>query len=169
MIGNELPPLPPLSPQAAILREIGLFGGLPDEALEAVSRTLETVVLAPGSEMVHEGELGRDMFVLLDGEAEVVRHAPNQREARIAVLGPGDWFGEMSMIDLAPRSATVRTISAVRALHVTINDIKALYRRDAKSYALLVLNVARQLSRRLRVADGVIAEHVASYTTRPTV
>jgi CRP/FNR family cyclic AMP-dependent transcriptional regulator len=48
-----------------------------------------------------------------------------------------------------------------------MQEIKAVYSKDAESYALLLLNVARQLSRRLRVADGLIAEHAGTFTTDP--
>lgn len=154
-------------PDVARLREIGLFGGLSDEALGDLAAGLGMVFFEPGAAIVREGEAGREMYVILDGEVEVLRSGSHREPRVISVLGPGDWFGEMAMIDLEPRSATVRSVSSVRALRLTMHEIKAVYRKDAKSYALLVLNVARQLSRRLRVADGLIAEHAGTFATDP--
>mgnify|MGYP001546449020 CR=1 FL=1 len=89
------------------LREIGLFGGLSDDVLTNFVGALEIVELTPGSVVFREGEMGRDMFVVLGGEMEVLKHSKRQHEARVAILGPGDWFGEMSILDVLPRSATV--------------------------------------------------------------
>jgi CRP-like cAMP-binding protein len=152
------------------LREIGLFGGLGDEVLRHLASSLERVELGPGSPVFHEGECGRDMFVLLDGEMEVLKHSKRNREARVAILGPGDWFGEMSILDVMPRSATVRALAPSHLLRITAHDLDTLYRRDLKSYSLVTLNIAREMSRRLRVADGLLAELVANMLdeyTRP--
>jgi CRP-like cAMP-binding protein len=68
----------------------------------------------------------------------------------------------MSIIDLQPRSATVRTLGPARLLRVSTEDMDALYRHDLKSYTLIILNIARDLSRRLRVTDGLLADFTAS-------
>lgn len=144
------------------LRDIGLFGGLGDEVLEQLAASLDVVVLQPGAVVFREGDSGREMFVLLEGEIEVLKHSKSMRETRVALLGPGDWFGEMSILDVMPRSATVRSLSPSRVLRVTAHDLDALYRRDLRSYSLVVLNIAREMSRRLRVVDGLLAEFVAT-------
>lgn len=144
------------------LRDIGLFGGLSDEVLEQLATTLDVVVLEPGACVFKEGDSGREMFVLLEGEIEILKHSKSQRDTRVALLGPNDWFGEMSILDVMPRSATVRTLSPSRVLRITAHDLDALYRRDLRSYSLVVLNIAREMSRRLRVVDGLLAEFVAN-------
>ncbi|HTA89242.1 MAG TPA: cyclic nucleotide-binding domain-containing protein, partial [Polyangiaceae bacterium] len=92
-------------------------------------------------------------------------------EARVALLGPGDWFGEMSIVDIQPRSATVRALAPSRLLRISAADLDALYRYDLRSYSLIVLNLARELSRRLRVADGILADLISNvldhYLVRP--
>ena len=144
------------------LRDIGLFGGLGDHVLQGLADALELLDLEPGAVAFREGDSGREMFVLLAGEMEVLKRSKRDVEARVAVLGPNDWFGEMSILDVMPRSATVRAIAPSRLLRVTAHDLDALYRRDLKSYTLLVLNIAREMSRRLRVADSLLAELVAN-------
>jgi CRP-like cAMP-binding protein len=97
------------------------------------------------------------MFVILEGEVEVVKKGRNGASSRVAILGYNDSFGEMSIIDMQARSATVRVLAPSLLARITREDLDALYRRDLRSYALVVLNVARDLSRRLRVATALIS------------
>jgi CRP/FNR family transcriptional regulator, cyclic AMP receptor protein len=148
---------PPIT--IATLREIGLFGALSDEILDHLARMLRTSRAAPGDTIFREGDpLAREMYVVLEGEMEVFKRSRRGRDTRIAILGPNDWFGEMSLIDLQPRSATVRALAPSRLIRLTNENLDALYRLDIKSYALIVLNMARDLSRRLRVTDGIVAD-----------
>ncbi len=144
------------------LRDIGLFGGLDDESLDLLTRELRASLFDPGAMVMKEGDHAREMFVVLSGELEVVRHSVNGAEGRVALLGPGNWVGEMSIIDPQPRSASVRALAPSILLVVTTEDLDRLYRRDMKSYLLVVLNIARELARRLRVADGMIAGFLSS-------
>lgn len=148
-----------LAVTSSTLREIGLFGALSDEILDYLARTLKTSRVAPGDTIFAEGDaLAREMYVMLEGEMEVSKRSRRGRDKRIAILGPADWFGEMSMLDMQPRSATVRALASSRLLRMTSEDLDALYRLDVKSYAIIVLNIARDLSRRLRVTDGILAD-----------
>jgi len=152
---------PPLT--VAALREIGLFGALNDEVLERLARMLKTMRVSPGDTVFHEGDtMAREMYVVLDGEMEVSKRSRRGRDMRVAILGPNDGFGEMSMIDMQARSASVRALAPSRLLKLTSEDMDALYRADLKSYTLIVLNIARDLSRRLRVTDGILADFTAN-------
>jgi CRP-like cAMP-binding protein len=151
---------PPLTIER--LRELGLFGALSDEVLAHLASSLKQLSALPGEMIFREGELAHEMFVLLDGEVEVVKKSRAGREHRVALLGPSDCFGEMSVIDMQARSATVRSVAPSRLLRVSSEDMDALYRYDLKSYALITLNIARDLSRRLRVTDGILAEFTAN-------
>ncbi len=147
----------------ATLREIGLFGALSDEVLDRLAHMLKTMRVAPGNTIFLEGDgTAREMYVVLDGEMEVTKRSRRGRDMRVAILGPSDCFGEMSMIDMQARSATVRALGPSRLLKITSEDMDSLYRADLKSYALIVLNIARDLSRRLRVADGILADFTAN-------
>jgi CRP/FNR family cyclic AMP-dependent transcriptional regulator len=146
----------------AELRAIGLFAALPDEVHEYLAATLELRSLAAGEIVFREGDAARDMFAVVSGEMEVLKRSRRGREARVALLGPGDWFGEMSIVDVQPRSASVRVLSPSRVVRMTAADLDALYRRDIRAYAIIILNLARELSRRLRVADGILADLIAN-------
>jgi CRP-like cAMP-binding protein len=144
------------------LSELGLFGALSGDVLAHLAATLKQFASLPGEMIFREGDLAHEMFVLLDGEVEVVKKSRVGREHRVALLGPSDSFGEMSLIDMQPRSATVRAVAPSRLLRVSSEDMDALYRYDLKSYALVTLNIARDLSRRLRVTDGILADFTAN-------
>lgn len=144
------------------LRDIGLFGALGDDALEFLCSSLETFRVMPGHMLFREGDPARAMFVVLDGEIEVLKKSRKGRETRVAILGPSDAFGEMSVIDMQPRSASVRALGPARLIRLATEDMDALYRFDLKSYTLIVLNIARELSRRLRVTDGILADFTAN-------
>ena len=149
-------------PTSDTLRDIGLFGALSDEVLNYLVATLPVVTFEAGDHVFREGDQAREMFVVLGGEVEVLKRAKRGSEARVALLGPGDWFGEMSILDVQTRSATVVSVAPTKLLKITSESLDALYRRDLKSYSLIVLNISRELSRRLRVADGIIADFVAN-------
>jgi CRP-like cAMP-binding protein len=144
------------------LRNIGLFGALGDEVLGFLVGIVTVVTPAVGEVIFREGDEANAMYVVLAGEVEVTKKSRGGVDARVAVLGPGDWFGEMSIVDIQPRSATVRTLAPGRLMRMTASDLDALYRHDVRSYALIVLNLARELSRRLRVADGILADLIAN-------
>jgi CRP-like cAMP-binding protein len=144
------------------LRDVGLFGGLDIEVLKGFVGGLTITAMAPGVALFREGDTGRELFVLVDGEVEVLRRSRRGHETPVAVLGPGDWFGEMSILDVLPRSATTRIVAPARLLRISAQDLDSLYRKDLRSYSILVLNIARELSRRLRVADGLVAELVTT-------
>ena len=142
------------------LREVGLFGGLSDELLDYLAAHLDVKIFEPGQIVFREGEPGRVLFVVMRGEFEVFKKSKTGVEARVALFGEKDWFGEMSVLDVQPRSATVRALAHSFLLTITPEDLDRLYRKDVRGYALFILNIARELSRRLRVADGILANLV---------
>ena len=152
----------PGQPSVNDLRAIGLFGALSDDVLRHFSAALTVQVIETGVTLFREGEDGREMFVVLQGELEVLKRSHRGTDARVALLGPGDWVGDMSIVDIQPRSATVRALAPTRLLRVTAADLDNVYRNDLKAYSIVILNLARELSRRLRVTDGILADLIAS-------
>lgn len=161
-------PRPQITP--ALLQNIGLFGGLDDTTLELLAKELPTSVVEVGTVVVEEGDTSQEMFVVIGGELEVIKHGPQGGEFRVALFGPGDWFGDMSILDVQPRSASVRAVAPTVLLHMTNEHLdRLLYRRDLKAYSLILMNIARELSRRLRVADGILAQFVTTVSENYTV
>ncbi len=146
-----------------MLQNVALFAGLDDESVALLAEELPTLTVEVGATVVEEGTDAKDMYVVVGGELEVVKRAKSGAEVRVAMFGPGDFFGEMSIIDVQPRSATVRALAPTMLVRVDSEHVdRLLYRRDAKAYALFIMNIARELSRRLRVADGIISKVMTS-------
>ncbi len=151
----------PASPDLFLgeLREIALFGALSDDSIQYLVGALRPVSLAAGQELYHQGEQPRELYLVLSGRLDVICTNHQGHEVRRSSVGPHDWVGEMSVIDMQCRPATVRAAEPSFVLGMSAAHLDALYRRDLKGYSLLVLNIARELSRRLRIADAQLAEH----------
>ncbi len=109
---------------SARLRELGLFGALSDDVLDHLAGTLQTRRVSTGDTVFREGDgAAREMYVVLEGEMEVTKRSRRGRDTRVAILGPGDWFGEMSVIDLQTRSATVRALAPSRLIRFTAIEV----------------------------------------------
>jgi CRP/FNR family cyclic AMP-dependent transcriptional regulator len=127
-----------------LLRSVPLFQGLSTRELREVRRAGEDVQFPEGATIVTEGLLAGDFYLLLDGQTEVLMRGRRRR-----VLGPGDYFGEMSVIDGGPRSATVRALSRVTALRLDRRAFLRLLDREGSIGRKLLL----VMSERLRAAE----------------
>ena len=139
------------------LTRIPIFAGLPERVLGLIADKLRVVHVVPGAQVLREGEHAHSMFVVRDGELQVLKRGKGGVEYKLALLRTGDCLGEMSLIDIQPRSATVRAVDAATLYVLDLAEIGKLYTSDVEGYALLVLNISREISRRLRVADDVLA------------
>ena len=141
----------------AFLARIPIFAGLPDRVMDIIAGKLRVVQVVAGAQLLREGEHARSMFVVRDGELQILKHGKGGTEFRLAVLKTGDCVGEMALIDIQPRSATARALGQATLYVLDLAEIAKLYSSDVEAYALLVLNISREISRRLRVADEVLA------------
>jgi signal transduction histidine kinase len=99
------------------LRKIPLFADLSEEDLERLYQMAETISVPAGQLVLREGDQGDSLFVLLDGELEVTKRQGGQ-DVLLAVRKPGQFFGEMALLEQAPRSASVRTLQESRLLMI---------------------------------------------------
>lgn len=148
----------------AMIVDTPLFRGMDDATLELLASQLPVITAQPGELLVREGELASELYIVLFGEVEVMKQGHDGADVCVAVLGSGDWFGEMGVLEVQPRSASIRTLAPTTMIRMSASDVDRLLRkRDVLQFAVLVSNIARELSRRLRVADGLIAQsaHIA--------
>ena len=94
------------------------------------------------------------MYLLESGELEVFRRRHNA-DYLISRLCAGDCVGEMSFVDLGPRSASVVAATHAQVLELTHGAVLQLYERDLEQFALIQMNMAREMSRLLRAADDL--------------
>ena len=104
--------------------------------------------------------MGASLFVLASGEVEVVRTAASGAGRVLAVLGAPAAFGEMSLIDREQRSATVRARGECVALQLTAENFAAFRKHSRDGFTLVVVNIARLLSSRLRETNARLAERL---------
>lgn len=135
-----------------LLQAMPLFGGIRDEALEFLVQQAGSVTVPQGQFFFREGERGEAMYVLEEGEVAVVK-AWEGRGYVLKRMSRGDSFGEMALVDLFPRSASVKATVDARAMELDGGLLLKLYERDLEQFTLIQMNVAREISRRLRVAD----------------
>ena len=102
-----------------LIRRAPLFANLSKRELHQIAGLADEIDLQEGKELTREGKPGREFFVIVEGDAEV-----RQGERRINNLGAGDFFGEIALLTQAPRTATVRATSPVRALVITERSFK---------------------------------------------
>ena len=137
---------------------IPVFGGFRTELLDRLLARCKLVEHAAEAEIVTEGALAREMFVVRAGELEVFKRNSHGTEVRLAVLREGDCVGEMSLIDIQPRSASVRARGNASLLVISREDLVEVCKGESDAWAMLVMNIAREISRRLRKADALLAE-----------
>lgn len=137
----------------ALLQGMSIFGGLRADVLELVLRESRTVSRRTGEFFVREGDLAESMFVLLSGTAVVTQGGPD-REESVRRLRSGECFGEMSLIDLAPRSASVRALEDCTGLEIPSSCLLRVYEHDVEQFAILEMNMGREVSRRLRDVEA---------------
>jgi len=112
---------------------------------------------APGAWIVREGEEGHALFILVEGDVEVVKHADTPHVVTLATLHRGDIFGEMCVVDPVPRAASILTLSPVKTIEIKAATLHHLYQRLPDQYAIVLLNLARDMARRLRALDETFA------------
>jgi CRP-like cAMP-binding protein len=107
--------------------------------------------------IVREGEAGNRMFIIYSGQVEVVKYLGEPKETILAMFGSRDFLGEMSMIECVKRSASLRAAELTSLFSLKGTDLYRLYRHQPDQYAIVILNIARDLSRRLRSIDEKFA------------
>ena len=108
---------------ASRLRSIPLFKDVPDDELGQIATFAQEVTVDAGRELVREGDFSYEFMAIEEGEAEVTRHGEH-----VAELGPGDFFGEMGLLEKTLRNATVTAKSPMRLVTLTGWDLKRMER-----------------------------------------
>ena len=126
---------------ADLLRSVPLFTGMTDSAIESVGGLTHEVRFAESQDLVRQGEEGDSFLVIVEGRARVLQNGDTLRD-----LGPGDYLGEIALIDGRPRTATVTALEPVRALIVERSD----FRRLIDDFSAVRFHVLTALTQRIR-------------------
>ena len=136
-----------------LLRRMPVFGGIDDDALEFLLSEAQAVHVPKGAAFFRENDLDASLFVIERGKAVVLKSYREHNHV-LKELEEGDCFGEMELIDFFPRVASVVATEDCTALRLTAASLHKLYKKDLKQFTLVYMNLAREISRRLRDADS---------------
>lgn len=112
---------------------------------------------APGAWIVREGDEGHAFFILVEGDVDVVKHADAPHAVTLATLHPGCIFGEMCILGPMPRAASIRALTPVKVIEIKAATLHHLYQKMPDQYAIVLLNLARDMARQLCQLDEAYA------------
>ncbi len=137
-----------------MLVNVPLFAGFSSAELKRFSRNLYPRQHQSGDLILKEGEEAAGFYIVSSGQVEVVKNLGSSKETVLATLGPGDFFGEMALLDGYPRSASIRALVDGQCLVMSRWDFLA----QLKSNPDLAVQILRTLASRLRQTDVALTE-----------
>jgi CRP-like cAMP-binding protein len=141
-----------------IIKQAPLFSALDEEAAAALRSTMTEVSLGRGQVLFREGDAGDRLYVVADGKLKLGRTSSDGRENLLAVLGPGEMFGELSLFDPGPRTSTATAVTDTHLLALSHPDLKPWL----NSRPEVAISLLQQISRRLRRSNAAVADLVFS-------
>ena len=133
---------------SSVLSQYSLFNGLEQEQIERVLPFMEHEVYEAGTDIIVEGSyVGRIRFIV-DGHVAVIKAGMVLTE-----FGDGAVFGELEVVDVEPAEASVKALTATKVMTLSVDALGELYEQDIKTYSFILMNLARNISRRLRRMD----------------
>jgi len=133
-------------------QKYALFGGLQEDQIENLIPLMVKEEFDQDKIIITEGKSNDRIFFILNGQVSVSR-----KGTILTKFSEGDMFGEMEVLDVMPAVATIKAITPVTAMSISNRALRAVYNIDVKTFSLIVMNLARDLSRRLRKMDEYFA------------
>jgi CRP-like cAMP-binding protein len=140
--------------------------GLAEAELDAIAQAGQVKIKWNGDELLHEGDVGDSMILLLDGKVSIVKSDVNGRTRELAQLGPGAVLGEIALLEDVPRTATVKALTPVRYFEITRRAFDALLVLESKGATKMLRSIARTLARRQRHANERLVALLVEATQR---
>lgn len=137
---------------SAFLKAHSLFGGLSDFQIDDIKKLLALSKHAVGSEIISEGSTNSQIYFILKGAVQVLK-----KGRTVAIFKAGETFGEMEFLDIMNAAATVKALEEVEAASYTRSALHEIYKQNPDAFSLIMMNLARDLSRRLRAMDEKLA------------
>mgnify|MGYP001762198674 CR=1 FL=1 len=137
-----------------ILARAGIFQGMDAASISALLKDLVPETFRKGDTIIREGEPGDKLYIIVEGKLKLSRTAPDGRENLLAILGPSDMFGELSIFDPAPRTSSAICVTDVR----TYTMDRAALRRWLDAQPQIAEQLLRVLARRLRRTNNSLAD-----------
>ncbi|MCL1930605.1 MAG: cyclic nucleotide-binding domain-containing protein [Treponema sp.] len=138
---------------AKTLQKYSLFGGLTEEQIGRIIPLMEEQHYSTGDVIMVEGTPNDKILFLLEGRISIIKG-----KTIIYDLAEGNTFGEMEVLDVMPCAATVKAVADVDVISISNKSFHKIYKNDIQAFALLLMNLARDVSRRLRVANEIMID-----------
>ena len=139
-------------PNPTLLERHPLLVNLPSEQLARIAQAGDVESYNAGEDVVVDGSLGDALFLILSGQVAV-----HKGPQTFATLSGGEFFGEMSLVEPAPRSATVTSMSATFLFRLPHDALRQLISDDPQAASVLLVQVVKTLSDRLRRANAMLS------------
>jgi CRP-like cAMP-binding protein len=130
------------------LTKHSLFGGVLEEQIEKILPLMVQETYGAGEVIIVEGQRNDRIRFIIEGKVKVEKGG-----IVLSEFGEGDTFGEMEVLDVMPSVASIKALSPVTVMSISNMALHEIYKTDVKIFALLIMNLARDLSRRLRKMD----------------
>ncbi len=138
--------------ESASLQKYSLFGGLLTQDIDRIRPLIGSRTYAAGEVLISQNKPNDSIFFILEGKVEVVKDG-----VVLIVLGEGETVGEMELLDIMPAAATVRALVPTTVGTISNRAVHEIFKTDQKSFAIMMMNLARDLSRRLRRMNEIAA------------
>jgi CRP-like cAMP-binding protein len=148
---------PSFSRKKQFLHSLELFQGLKAGEMGALVHALHARTYRPGEVIFVEGDIGRALFIMESGKVELTRGGADGRPVALYTLKPGEFFGEMALLESLPRSATATAVETTRLHLLYRTKLDALLNSEPRIGLSIMSHLARLLSARLRRASGELA------------
>ena len=142
------------------ISEIRWFDHLTHKQTVLLAGYMDSYEADQGSTILHEGDSDAHMVLVNSGRVEILKSESQDKTKPVATIGPGDSFGEMSLIDGQPRSASAVAITRVSLLMLSREDFTRLSEEDPKLGVTLLFKMAHLMSQHLRQTTGQLVEHL---------
>ena len=138
-----------------ILHRVPLFSELDDRELACLERLVKTRQVDKKNIIVQEDDPGDSLFIVLEGMVKISSYTADGKEVVLALLGKGAFFGEMSLLDRQPRSATVTTMEPTRLAQISRRDLDPLLLEQPQITLKLLTEVVARLRKTSRVLERI--------------
>lgn len=142
----------------SVASQIELFASLSGDEVRKVLRVCDHIHFDAGERLFEQGDDADALFIISQGELEVIGQSPMGEKVVFAILGPGTVVGEMSLIEGGPRSATVEAVSPCEIFRLSRETFDAMRQQDAPAAYKIILSLAATVDQRRRETDARVRQ-----------
>ena len=138
--------------ESGTLQKYSLFGGLDEEQVSIILPLMQQEDFGHDELIITEGKPNDKIYFLIEGQVSVIK-----KDIVLTRFGEGDAFGEVEVLDVMSAAASIKSVSKVKTMSISNKALRDIYKLDIKIFSLIIMNLARDLARRLRRMDDLMA------------